>query len=455
MNTRTRRSFIKTGILAASSALSAPYIKAGTGSKPLRTAVIGVTGRCGAHYPWLVQENVVALCDVDTKALTFVWDDYRKRGIRPALESFPNAKFYTDYRELFESQDDFDAVVICTPDVHHYPAVMRALRAGKAIYCEKPLTFTAWEAQQIAKETAKLKLPTQMGNQGMSTLGWRQAHAYYHADAIGEVREVHSWMEFNGAEEIAARTLPTSDEGDPIPETVDWDLWSGPAPRPVYKEGYFHPGNWRYWLDYGCGRFGDFACHTMNAMFKVLEPEYPSKVELLTQSKFNGDSYPAQRLIKWEFPERGDRAAFTSFWYDGGLKPPRPKQLEASREMWENGSLFIGTKGTMYVVGSHNSSAILIPESERKTFGKPELLVPEGRAHHMDFVDAAKGLLPWDAPLSNFTYGGPMTATAHMGNALVKNNLNKLDIDPATGKAIGFSEKNNPFSYNPRPGWYI
>ncbi len=455
MNTLNRRSFLKTGAIGASTFIAAPYVKASKGSQRLRMAVIGISSRCWAHYDWLLKEKVVALCDVDTGALTSLRDSYRNRGMLPAKESFPNAKFYTDYRELFESQDDFDAVLICTPDVHHYPAVMRALRAGKAIYCEKPLTFTAWEAQQIAQETAKLKLPTQMGNQGMSTLGWRQAHAYYHGDAIGEVMEVHTWMDFDQAAEKAARMKPSPEEGDPLPDSVDWELWSGPAPKPIYKEGYFHPGSWRYWMDYGCGRFGDFACHTNNAMYKVLQPGYPTSVEVITQSQFNGDSFPAQRVLKWKFPKRGDRAAFEAFLYDGGLKPPRPKQLEGSRELWKNGSLFIGTKGTMYVVGSHNSSAILIPESERKAFGKPELLVPVGREHHMDFVYAAKGLLPWDAPLSNFMYGGQMTATFHIGNALLRNNLTKLDINPNTGKAIGFSKDNNPLSYTPRPGWYL
>lgn len=455
MNPQTRRFFLKTGVIATGAALTAPYLKASPASKPLRIAVIGVGGRCLAHYHWLAQEKVVALCDVDTRALTEVRENYRDRGVQPAWKTFPKAAFYTDYRELFESRDDFDAVVICTPDVHHYPAVMRALRAGKAIYCEKPLAFTAWEAQEIARETAKLKLPTQMGNQGMSTLGWRQAHAYFHGGAIGDIVEVHSWMQFEGAAEKAARSLPTPDAGDPIPESVDWELWSGPAPKPVYKEDYFHPGNWRYWVDYGCGRFGDFACHTMNAMYKVLEPGFPTRVEQVKQSAFNGDSYPAQRVIRWDFPKKGNRAAFQSYWYDGGLKPPRPKQLESGRELWENGSLFIGTQGAMYVVGSHNSSAILIPESERKAFGKPPLLVPAGREHHMDFVDAAKGILPWDAPLSNFTYGGQMTATFHMGNALLKHNLDKLDIDPTTGNAIGFSQKDNPLTYTPRPGWYL
>jgi hypothetical protein len=193
----------------------------------------------------------------------------------------------------------------------------------------------------------------------------------------------------------------------------------------------------------------------MNAMFKVLEPLYPTRVETLTNSEFNGDSFPAQRVIKWKFPQRGNRAAFDAYWYDGGLLPPRPKGMEKDRPMWKNGSLFIGTKGTIYVVGSHNSSAILIPETERKSFGKLELRVPVGREHHMDWVDAAKGLLPWDAPLSNFTYGGPMTATSQIGNAILNHKMSGIDIDPETGNAIGFTEKNNPLTYRPRPGWYL
>ncbi|MCB1133572.1 MAG: Gfo/Idh/MocA family oxidoreductase [Verrucomicrobiae bacterium] len=255
----SRRSFLKTGVAAAGATLSFPYVKAATGNRPLRIALIGVAGRAKSHYDWMAEEEVVYLCDVDDSKWTEAQDPFGRGKVVSAKDTFPKAKFFKDYRELFDSRDDFDAVVICTPDVHHFPTVMRALRAGKAIYCEKPLTFTAWEAQQIANETARLKLPTQLGNQGMSTIGWRQAHAYYHSGAIGEVLEVHSWMDFDGAEERAARTLPTQEEADTVPDTVDWDIWCGPAPLCNYKQGYFHPGSWRYWTDYGCGRFGDFA----------------------------------------------------------------------------------------------------------------------------------------------------------------------------------------------------
>jgi predicted dehydrogenase len=455
MSTHTRRAFIKNSSLITGAALAAPYIKASQTEKKLRIAVIGTGGRAFAHYPWMAPEKVVAICDVDTSAFTEVPESYRERGISSAKETFSGARAYTDYRELFESQDDFDAVVINTPDVHHYPAVMRALRAGKAVYCEKPLTFTAWESQQIALETARLKLPTQMGNQGMANPGWRIAHAYYHGGSIGELLEVHCWMNPGIEAEAATWTHTNDQDSDPIPDTLNWDLWCGPAPAKPYQERYFHPAQWRRWVDYGGGALGDFGCHSMNAFFKVLEPSYPTRVELITKSAYNGDTFPAQRMLKWDFPQRGNRPAFTAHWYDGGLKPPRPKELEADRKFWKSGTMIVGSKGTIYIVGHHNTSALLIPESKRKAYGKPKLLVPEARDHFNEFVDAAKGVLQWNAPLSNFTFAAPLAATVQMGNALLRSGLNHLDIDPATGNAIGFRKENNPLGYTPRPGWYI
>ena len=220
-----RRGFLKATLAAAGTLAAGPRVVRSADAKPLRIAVIGVAGRCAAHYHWLGKEKVVALCDADTRWFNEPAEVYRQMNpkLKSAGATFPDAKRYTDYRDMFDHPDDFDAVTICIPDHHHYPAAIRALRAGKAVFCEKPLTWSVWEARQLAAETARLHLPTQMGDQGMGGVGWRRAHAYYHADAIGQVREVHAWIPLPG-KRFGSPGIARPAGADPVPKTLDWDV---------------------------------------------------------------------------------------------------------------------------------------------------------------------------------------------------------------------------------------
>ena len=451
-----RRGFLKATLAAAGAMAVGPRVLRSADRKPLRIAVIGVAGRCAAHYRWLGKEKVVALCDADTRWFNEPAEVYRQMNpnLKSAGATFPDAKRHTDYRELFDHPDDFDAVTICVPDHHHYPAAIRALRAGKAVFCEKPLTWSVWEARQLAAETARLRLPTQMGNQGMGGAGWRQAHAYYHAKAIGQVREVHAWIPLPGGR-FGSPGIARPVGADPVPKTLDWDVWLGPAPERPYKEGVYHTKKWRYWADFGGGTLTDIGVHTFTTMFKILEPTWPAQVELVKSTQFNGDSYPKSRIVRWDFPAAAGRDAFSAYWHDGGLQPPRPKDLEEGRQLERSGCLFIGTEGTMLVTGSHNSSAMLIPESKRRAVGKPKMIAPASRGHFDEFVQAAKGLLPWDAPLSNFKFGGNMTGIIQLGNAALKASRHTLDIDPKTGRITNLPEGEDPTTRKPRPGWYV
>ncbi len=273
-----RRTFLKTTTVAAASSLAFPYIVRSAAKRKLRAAVIGVAGRAVWNIPMMADEEIVALCDVDSRFLA------------SAKEKFPNAKTYRDYRELFEHPDDFDAVIISTPDHHHYSASIRAIRAGKAVYCEKPLTWSVWESLQLAAEAEQHKVPTQMGNQGMGGHGWRVAYNYIKAGAIGDVKEVHSWTGSHG---------PWFDDGirrpegeDPVPASLDWDLWLGAAPMRPFKNNRYHQYRWRGWTDFGNGCLGDWSCHLMNAFYKILEPGFPVSVECLDQTGPAIDSYP-------------------------------------------------------------------------------------------------------------------------------------------------------------------
>ncbi|MDP6635696.1 MAG: Gfo/Idh/MocA family oxidoreductase [Phycisphaerae bacterium] len=437
-----RRNFLKTTTaVAAGSAISLPAVARGAESaKKLRVAIIGVGGR-GRHGIGMARgENITTICDVDAKRLAHT------------KKQFPAAKAYQDYREMFKNTDDYDAVIISTPDHQHYSQAIRAIRAKKAVYCEKPLTLTMWEALQLADEAEKFKVATQMGNQGMGSGGWRGAYNYIKGGAIGDVKEVHTWTGVHGG--WFKDGIRTPEGEDPIPEGLDWDKWIGPAPMRSYKKGCYHPARWRGWLDFGNGALGDWCCHLLNAFYKVYEPGMPISVECVNQTGPAIDTCPKGKTVKWEFAADGDRPAFNAYWYDGVTKPPRVPGLEEGRKVGSAGSYIVGTKGVCWVMGSHNNSAILVPETARKAFGQVKQVAPKSRGHEREFIAAAKGEIPYNAPLSHFGYGGKLTAFALMGNiaARVKG---KLLYDAKQRKFTNSEAATKLMNRKPRDGWYL
>ncbi|MBL7220382.1 MAG: Gfo/Idh/MocA family oxidoreductase [Phycisphaerae bacterium] len=436
-----RRDFLKTTTaIAAGSALALPNVARGAEAKKLRVAIIGVGGRGGHGIGMAKGENITVVCDVDAGRLA------------GAKKRFPNAKGYQDYREMFKNPDDFDAVIISTPDHQHYPQAIRAIRAKKAVYCEKPLAWSMWEALQLAAESEKYKVATQMGNQMMGGGGWRTAYNYVKAGAIGDIKEVHTWTGTHGG--WFKDGIRTPEGEDPVPDGLDWDKWLGPAPVRPYKKGIYHPAKWRGWIDFGNGGLGDWCCHLMNAFYKVYEPGFPTSVECISQTGPAIDTYPKGKAVKWEFPADGKRPAFDAFWYDGVTKPPQMPGLDKGRKMGSAGSYFVGTKGVCWVMGSHNQSATLVPESARQKFGKVPQAAPKSRGHEREFIAAAKGEIPYNAPLSNFGYGGKLTAVALMANiaARVKG---KLLYDAKAQKFTNSEAANKLMTRKPRDGWYV
>jgi len=429
------------GVLAGGSHIASGQAKKAPGKK-LRFAMIGCGGRAGAHYGWAGREKIVAVCDPDKGRL--------KKRVRGDI------KGYTDYRKLFEEMGDkIDAVVVATPDHNHFPAAMRALKLGKHVYCEKPLVWSVWEGQQLAKEVVKQKVASQMGNQGMGGGGWRLCDAYIKRGAIGDVKEVHTWTNRPIWPQGVGRP---EGQDDPDKDGLDWNSWIGPAPMRPYKKGKYHSFVWRGWLDFGAGALGDMACHTMNAMFKVLEPGYPTEVELMAVTGANDETYPLTETIRWSFPKTDKRPAFTAFWYDGkgsDRAVPIPSAYEEGRKLPRTGTMFVGTKGVLQVTGDYNNSPMLVPETARKAFGKPEPTVPGSKGGHMgEFVAAARGERPWDSPMSNFTYAGPMTAVIVLG--IISQRVGaKLTFDPKTLKFTGpkCAEANKLLRRIERKGW--
>ena len=448
-NNVTRRTFMQS---TAAAAAAASVIAGSTGQeavaakeapgKKLRFAMIGCGGRAGAHYGWAGREKIVAVCDPD------------KGRLRGRVKG--DIKGYTDYRELFkEMGDKIDAVVVATPDHNHFPAAMRALKLGKAVYCEKPLVWSFWEGQQLAAEVKKQKVASQMGNQGMGGGGWRLCDAYIKGGAIGDVTEVHTWTNRPIWPQGVGRP---EGEDDAKADGIDWNSWIGPAPMRPYKKGKYHSFVWRGWLDFGAGALGDMACHTMNAMFKILEPGYPTEVELMACTGANNETYPLTETIRWSFPKTDNRPGFTAFWYDGkgsDKAVPIPPAYEKGRKLPRTGTMFVGTKGVLQVTGDYNNSPMLVPETARKAFGKPKATVPGSKGGHMgEFIAAARGEEPWDSPMSNFTYAGPMTSVIILG-IISQRVAAKLTFDPATLKFTGAkcAEANALLRRIERKGW--
>ncbi|MBP1635382.1 MAG: iolG 6 [Acidobacteria bacterium] len=343
-------------------------------------------------------------------------------------EMFPDAKRYIDYREMLETQKDIDAVIIATPDHTHAVIAMAAMRAGKHVYVQKPLTYSVFEARTLTEAARTYKVASQMGNQGHSGDGARMVCEWIQGGAIGQVREVHAWTNRpvwpQGVEVLRPADTP------PPPEGMNWDLWIGPAPMRPYHPAY-HPEFWRAWCDFGTGSLGDMACHILDPVFWALKLKYPTAVEanistyweaFFRKTEPRNETFPRSSVIRYKFPARPGMDAVTVTWWDGGLMPPRPEELEEGRVMGDEdgGVLFIGDTGKL-MCGCYGRGPRLIPESKMAEFKRPEPTIPRipggENGHEKDWIRACKGGEPAS---SSFDYSGPLSEMVLMGNLAVR-----------------------------------
>jgi predicted dehydrogenase len=407
----------------------------------LRIAYIG-TGGIGGHH---IEETAPlgvrceCYCDVDTA----------RYG--NAQEAFPEARAYQDYRRMFEKEHrNFDAVMIGTPDHHHYPAAMMAMQLGKHVYVQKPLTHTPWEARELLKAAQRYKVATQMGNQGHAGEGWRLVYEWIRGGALGEITEVHTWTN----RPVWPQGMARSEDEDVPPRSLDWDAWLGPAAERPFRRKEYHPFNWRGWWDFGCGALGDMACHTMDGIFWALEPGHPTSVEPLAMMPMNHDSFPKASMIRWRFPSSAVGGAFDCCWYDGGLLPTVPAALELDRRLGDSGNLFIGTKATMLVQGDYGNSPRIIPETLMQEVGRPAQLLERSPGHVREWLLACVGEQPLEFPKSNFAYSAPMTETIALGNIALRMGR-RLEWDGAAMKFTNLPEANAYVSKEYRSGWTV
>ena len=451
----SRRDFLSGAAAVAAFTIVPRHVLGGPGytspSEKLNIAGIGVGGMGKANLDKLQNENIVALCDVDEAYAAKVFKQY------------PKAKRYRDFRKMLEKQKDIDAVVIATPDHSHAVIAMMALAMRKHVYCQKPLTHSVYEARMLTEAAREAKVATQMGNQGRSGEGIRLVCEWIWDGAIGPVREVHTWT--NRPVWPQGIEMDRPKETPPVPSTLDWNLWLGPAAYRPYHPTYL-PNIWRGWWDFGCGALGDMACHIIDPAFLALKLRYPTSVEANTSTYWHGmfektkpknEVFPRATIVRYKFPARGDMPPVSMTWYDGGMMPPRPEELEPGRRMGDNdgGVIFVGDKGKL-MCGCYGMNPRLIPETKMRAYKRPPKTlrrIPGGMdGQEKDWVRACKGGKP---ACSNFDYSGPLTETVVMGNLAIRYPQRKLDWDGLNMKVTNVPEANEYVNPPYRQGWSL
>jgi len=417
-------------------------------SEKLNIAGVGVGGMGGNNIKAVASENIVALCDVDDAKAAETFNRY------------PGAKKFRDFRKMLDAMDkEIDAVIVATPDHTHAVVAMECIKRGKHVYVQKPLTHAVAEARALTEAARKHKVVTQMGNQGGSSEEVRLICEWIWDGAIGPVREVLAWTN----RPVWPQGMDRPSDTPPVPATLDWDLWLGPAPSRPYHPAY-HPFNWRAWQDFGTGALGDQACHLIDPVFRALKLRYPTSVEGSVAVQYkemwkawqNTETFPLATLIHYEFPARGDMPAVKLHWYDGGIMPQRPEELEKGRRMGDNegGVLFIGDKGKL-MCGNYAQGPRLIPESRMKEYQRPARSIPRvGPSHEMHWVECCKKGLA-QGPSSHFDYAGPFTESVVMGNLAIRFPNRQLLWDGEAMKVTNLEEANAFVNPPYREGWSL
>ncbi len=437
----TRRGFLKTmGAAAITAPLFLPKSARAQGANDaLNIAFVGTGGMGGAHCNEMQRlgQNCKCFCDVDTAR----WGG--------AKDKWPEAVGYQDYRVMFEKEaDNIDAVMIGAPDHHHYAATILAMNLGKHVYTQKPLTQTCWEARALAGAAAAHPgIVTQMGNQGHAGDAWRVLYEFIKAGGIGDIQEIHTWTN----RPVWPQGMDRPEGQDPVPDTLDWDVWLGGAPVRPFKDGAYHPFVWRGWIDFGAGALGDMACHTMDGMFWTMDPGYPTVIEPIVVNNLTKEAFPSSAVVKWTFPATADRPGFVQYWYEGGLKPQRPDDLEQGKEIPDTGSIWIGTEGKMVVPGDYGGGIWTIPEGRLAEVGEVPRLLERcpNEDNYAEWLNAIKGE---DKTESNFGYAGPMTETILLGN--IATVLGQpIEYDGPNMKIKNIPEANAMLNRQYREGW--
>lgn len=450
----SRRDFVRAGAFASSVLILPRGLRAQSpvsANSRLQLALIGVGGRGRTALNALQDEQIVAFCDVDYAR----GRDEAAKGSKSkaALKRFPQAKWFHDFRVMFEQMaDQIDAVVISVPDHMHYAIGMEAIRRGKHVYIEKPLCRCITEVRALHAAAKQAGVITQMGNQGRAAEGIRLAREWVQAGLLGHVHTVHAWTNHKATlYSHEAYEDDASAEPETPPETLHYDLWLGVAPQRPYRSSRSH-GVWRGYVDYGCGALGDWACHQMDAAWFALDLGAPTSIEA-AGTVLKPGTYPVSNTLTYRFPARGARPPVEMKWFDGGLFPPAP--VEGFTFANNGGSIFYGDKGIMWV-SSHSASARLLPESWMQEVrpNLPAKTIPRvAGGPHVEWVNAIR---QGTVCGSNFDYAAPLAEAALLGVAAMRART-RIEWDPV-GAHITNRAWANAFigpGYAYRPGWGV
>ena len=358
---------------------------------------------------------------------------------------------YSDFRELLEKQHDVDAVVVCATDNLHAAISAAAMQKRKHVFCQKPLTHTIYEARRIAEIARETKVATQIAVGNQASEATRLLCEWIWSGAIGPVREVKNWS----SRPYWPQGLERPKEAEAVPEGLDWDLWLGPAPARPFHHAYT-PFVWRGWTDFGCGALGDMGSYSFDTIFRVLKLDAPVTVEASSTDRYE-ETYPAASIIRYDFAARGDMPPVKFTWYDGGLKPARPEELEPDHpfkgdgEEEDEGLLFIGDRGKI-LCGFNGGHPKLIPQARMDSFQQPAKTLPRSPGNEREWLDACKG--GSGKPGGNFEFEGMVTETLLLGCVAARLGQ-KFSWDRATLKIDNSDKLQNYVRPERRKGWEL
>lgn len=405
-------------------------------SEMLNVAGIGAGGQAMHDLGQVSQgANIVAFADVDDERAA------------KAFERWPDARTYKDFRVLLEKEAaNIDAVVVATPDHVHAVAALTAMQLGKHVYVEKPMAHSIHEVRRLMAGAKQYNVVTQMGNQGHSMRGCYQVKQWIEDEAIGEVREVHCWTNRPSWPQGLERPTDTP----PVPATLEWDLWLGPAQARPYHPAYC-PRNWRGWWDFGCGALGDMGCHVLDAPFFALDLGAPVRVSCEGEGG-TAESGPKSSVVRFEFPKRGNKPEAVLTWYDGGKMPSMPAEVLGGGRVgdYDGGSLLIGSKGVI-AAGTYGMGPKLFPKELDESYEKPKLERERSKGHHLDWLEACK---THGTAASNFDYAGPLTELVLLG-ALAQRINGTIEWDGAKMEVTNLPEANRFLKRDYREGWAV
>ncbi len=448
----TRRAFLGASAgLALDFAVVPRHVLGGTGYTPpserLNVAGIGAGGMGGGDIATVSRlgANIVALCDVD---------DERAAG---SFNAFPKARKYKDFRRMLDAERDrIDAVTVGTPDHIHAVASMAAIRAGKHVYCQKPLTHTLFECRTLTKAAREAAVATQMGNQGHATEGARLTNEWIQAGVIGEVREVHVWSDRAGR--LWKQGIGRPKDTPPIPRSLDWDLWLGPVAARPYHPAYA-PVSWRGWRDFGTGALGDMGCHIIDhpvwalglgaAEIRRGPLDHRGVVPRRRQAELRDLSDRVDHHLR--VPRARALPPVRMTWYEGGLMPPDPTEMGDDQHLPDNGVLYVGSKGKM-VHSSHGGMPQLLPRELHEQAAIVPKTMARSPGHYEEWVQACKG---GPRPVSNFDYAGPMTEIALLGVLALRAPGRRIEWDSQNLKVKNATELNPYVHVEYRKGWTL